>query len=149
MKKVLLLLFAIATTTIIAQTTTPVFKMDQITITSSNVKQMADFYSNVLGIQFSKVDAYGTSTYNGYMGDIKLFLCPSQLSPNTINQNRHQFDFVVGNISPIITNALKNGGKLKGDVVITQKLKSAVVLDPDGNSIVFKQILASEPIGKM
>jgi len=149
MKKFLLLVLVISSTSIIAQTSGPAFKMDQIAISSGNVKQMADFYSNVFGIQFSRSEAYGTTTYNGYIGDVKLYLYGTTANTNMVNQNRHQFDFVVTNISSAITNAMKNGGKIKGDVTITEKLKSAMIMDPDGNTIIFKQIMTSEPIGKL
>lgn len=147
MKKVLFIAFVIASTTIIAQT--PVFKMEQIAIASGNVKQMADFYSNVFGIQFNKSEAYGVTTYNGYMGDVKLYLYPSTGSPNMVNQNRHQFDFTVTNLSGTITNAVKFGGKIKGEVSFTDKQKSAMIMDPDGNTITFKQLLGGPAVGKL
>lgn len=150
MKKILFCLLIISATSSKAQTNAPILKIDQITIGSTNVTQMAEFYSNVLNITLNKKEEYGMTTYSGNMGDIKIFLYPNQLAPNSMNQNRHQFDFVVSNLSPIVTNALKNGGKIKGEVIITQKQKSAVILDPDGNSIIFRQNLANDTIiGKL
>lgn len=147
MKNVFFSLLIVLST--LAKAQPPILKIDQITIVSTNVKQMADFYSNVLGVQFSKTDGQGTVCYSGNMGDLKLIICTNPVTGYMTNQNRHQFDFVVGNISPIVTNSIKYGGKIKGDVMITAKQKSAIISDPDGNTIVFKQVLSSEPIGKL
>jgi predicted enzyme related to lactoylglutathione lyase len=117
------------------------FKISQITIAVTDMDAMVKFYENVFGIKLKSFDAYGSTLYSGKMGEIVLMLCPKEIAGVTAKQTRHQFDYIINDVDSVVKAAQDSAGSLMGDVEVSESSKAASVTDPDGNSMVFIQLL--------
>ncbi len=120
------------------------YKIEGLTISVTDMPSMLDFYSHVFEIEFSQREMQGYILYSGTWCGIQLLLCPKELSRIEATQNRHQFDLIVTNIEQVVARSLDKKGTILSDLAILKRQKTAAVYDPDGNSIVFKEILVFE-----
>ena len=117
------------------------YQLTGITIAVSKMEAMLAFYHAVFQIEFSSFAGYGSTLYQGLWEGRKLLFCPANIAKNTALQNRQQFEFLVGNLDQMLFLCTQNGGTPMGAIQIVGNEKSVGVKDPDGNSMVFKQIL--------
>lgn len=116
------------------------FKISQITIAVTDMDAMVKFYENVFGITLKPFDAYGSTLYSGKMGGFLLMLCPKEIAGVTAEQTRHQFDYAIDDVDAVVKAVKQWGGGLMRDTEVWEdKTKVASVMDPDGNTMVFKQ----------
>ena len=66
-------------------------------------------------------------------------LCPNSLAGVEAAQNRHQFSYAVTDLDAVLARATGAGGSLSGAPQQQAGQRSATVIDPDGNTIVFSQ----------
>ncbi len=111
-----------------------------LTLATTQMDAMRAFYAQVFQIQFEEVTMSGRSLYSGDWGGLKLLLCPADLAGIQADQNRHQFDIVVFDLSKTIEQALLHGGMQLGEITEDEKAWSVGMYDPDKNSLVFKQM---------
>lgn len=116
------------------------FQIDQITIAATHVNDMISFYNNVFDCNLSEATAHGQLLYSGRLGEIKLLICPNEIARVKAEQSRHQFEFLVRDIERISKDVKIFGGKIKEEIINTGKEKIASITDPDGNTMVVKQI---------
>lgn len=116
------------------------YKLEGMTMAITNMDAMLKFYSNVFNIDFQEKDMYGSRLYAGNWGGLKLLFCPAEIARNTAKQNRHQFDIIVPDLKLLIEMASKFEGKAMGDKHEDETSWSIGIYDPDGNSILFKQL---------
>ncbi len=119
----------------------PTYQLAGITIAVSKMEAMVAFYHSVFQIEFSSLAAYGDTLYRGIWEGRSLLFCPASIAKNTALQNRQQFEFLVKDLDQMLLLCEQNGGTPMGAIQIGENEKSVGVKDPDGNSMVFKQIL--------
>jgi len=117
------------------------FKLEQIAIAATDISKMVKFYKAVFKIEFAETKAYGTTLFAGKVGDIRILLAPNEIAGVKAEENRHQFDFIVQDIDELIKIAEESGGKLQGNIENNNKEKTVTILDPDNNTMNFKQKL--------
>ena len=118
----------------------PTYKIEGMTVAVNNMDAMVNFYSKVFNIEFSSNEMYGATLYSGEWGGMKVLFCPAEIAQIDVNRNRHQFDVIVGDLNQTLQIALSEEGKMLGEVQQNDEMKSGAVFDPDGNSIVFKEL---------
>lgn len=116
------------------------YQIEGMTIATTNMGQMLDFYSNTFNITFSEQRINEFKLYAGKWGGMKVLLCPAELAGNKATQNRHQFDVIVPDLEDIITITSKYGGTTMGGKIEDEHAWSIGIYDPDKNSILFKQL---------
>ena len=84
---------------------------------------------------------FGSELYFGQWNDIKLVFCPAEIAQNTATQNRHQLDIQVKELESLISSVEKYGGQVMGNIVSDQNSRSIGIYDPDGNSLLFKEMI--------
>ena len=110
------------------------------TMAITNMQKMLEFYSNVFGLVFEEKDLYNSKLYAARWGELDLLFCPAELAQNSAEQNRHQFDFHVADLSKVIEVAVQSGGSKMAEVVEDDTSLSVGIYDPDRNSILFKEL---------
>ena len=138
MKNILIVFLLIFTINADAQMTNQEFKISKITIAVTNINAMVTFYKTVFKCEFTENKVYGTTLFSGTLGDIKLLLCPNEIAGVKAEQNRQQFEFTVKDLDVLIHDAKTAGGTIKDEIHTSGKERSVTVVDPDGNTIVFK-----------
>jgi predicted enzyme related to lactoylglutathione lyase len=104
----------------------------QVTLAVDDTAAMVRFYNAVFAAGLEPVAAYGTTLYRGALAGLPLMLCPNTLAGVDARQSRHQHTYRVPDVAATVERALAVGGTLHEATE-----HSSVVLDPDGNSIVF------------
>lgn len=110
-------------------------KILKITIAVTNTTEMVNFYNTVFNSNLKEIATYGTKLYSGNFIGLELLLCPNEIAGVNAKQNRQQFDISVSDINSVLDKVIKNSGTIKE--VYNKTTKSASVIDPDGNTIVF------------
>lgn len=110
------------------------FKLRKITIAVTNIDKMVSFYNNIFNCNLKKVEAYGTSLYQGKLAGINLLLCPNEIANVKAQQNRQQFDIEVNDIETCLKKVADSFGQIMEPY--NNEIKSASIIDPDGNTIV-------------
>ncbi|MGF1504730.1 MAG: hypothetical protein GYB64_20595 [Chloroflexi bacterium] len=110
----------------------------QITLAANRVEAMQVFYNVVFGAKFSSFTAQGETLYRGTLAGVPLIIAPAQMLGVEARKNRFQFDFNVPDIEKWVSVALAFGGKFEGSegIVDEEDQRFAVLLDPDGNTLV-------------
>ncbi len=108
-------------------------RLTRITIAVSNMPEMIDFYNVVLDAQLST--STNSPLVRGTVAGFELVLCPNEIAQVVAEQNRKQLHFEVDDLEMIIKRMQDANGK-----IINQDRQEIDVSDPDGNTIVFKQI---------
>ena len=113
--------------------------IELMTLAATNIDDMVKFYNAVFDANLEGEDTpMGMKIYNGVLAGIPLQVCPNSLAQVDAKQNRQQFQFTVDDIEASVQAALANGGTELEPIRTAGDFKIASVLDPDGNSIVFK-----------
>lgn len=117
------------------------YKIEGLTIAISNMEQMLQFYQRVFDLKFERQDQFGTVLYSSNWDNLKLLFCPKEITGVSVNRNRQQFDIIVANLDTILQVVQQNGGSLMHEIQTTETQKAVGIMDPDGNSIVLKELL--------
>lgn len=115
------------------------FQLVHMTLATNNMPAMTNFYDAVFNAELQTQARFGTTLYEGRLGDLRLVLCPNEIAGVKAEQNRHQLRFGVKDIAATMRLALANGATLLNEVVEQDGVQLAAVRDPDGNSIEFMQ----------
>ncbi len=116
-------------------------KIEGLTIAVENMDAMVNFYNKVFEADLQCIKKYGVELYTGKWCGIEILLCPAQLAGINVNRNRQQFDIIVGDVKAMIENTVICGGKLLSEPQTIDNQLAASIYDPDGNSIVLKEML--------
>src|ERR1051326_8970267 len=109
----------------------------QITLAVTDLPAMVHFYSSVFGVDLQPVAAYGTTLYRGVLHTTTVMLCPNDLADVQANQSRHQLTYTVSDLGAVIERVIAAGGTVQEQTPTSDRPSTAVIRDPDGNSIVF------------
>jgi predicted enzyme related to lactoylglutathione lyase len=114
---------------------TPTITFAELTLTAVDVPAMVRFYDALFGAGLQPVAAFGTTLYRGMLHGVPLLICPNSIADVDAAQNRHQFTYETPDLDAVIEAALAAGGVIRErDGVV------ATVLDPDGNTVVFREV---------
>jgi predicted enzyme related to lactoylglutathione lyase len=119
--------------------TQAMLRLTQITLATNNTEAMVHFYSKLFALDLQATPAYGTTLYRGTLHAVPFVLCPNSLAGVEAHQSRQQFTYSAPDLSEVITRALGAGGTVHEEARANERLASVTILDPDGNSIVFRQ----------
>lgn len=111
----------------------------QITLATTNTPAMIQFYTTLFALDLQPVSAYGTTLYRGSLHNTEFVLCPNTLAGVNADQSRHQFTYIASDLGEIIKRAITTGGAIQEETPTTDRPASAIIRDPDGNSLVFLQ----------
>lgn len=111
----------------------------QLTLATNDTSAMVQFYSAVFGISLQPVPAHATTLYRGTLHTLAFVLCPNSLAGVEAQQSRHQFTYGVRDLDALLARAVAAGGLVHEQTPANGRLASVVILDPDGNSLVFVQ----------
>jgi predicted enzyme related to lactoylglutathione lyase len=117
------------------------YKIQGMTMSITNMETMLDFYMNMFNMTFVEKKMNGNYLYSTTWSGLDLLFIPAELTKIQANQNRHQIDVIVEDIEKVIDTALKFGGRIIGKLVEDENSKSVGVYDPDGNSILFVEMM--------
>jgi len=115
------------------------FDLVHITLATTNMPAMVKFYDTVFATNLQAMPMFGTTLYQGKIGNVSLLLCPNEIARADARQNRHQLRFVVADVGSTMRLALEAGATLLNDISDQDGEKIGSVRDPDGNSIEFSQ----------
>lgn len=115
-------------------------KITGFTLAIINMNKMLTFYIDVFEIQFTPTVISGFTVYHGDWNGIDIQFCPAELAKNTAKQNRHQLTIEVNNLKELANMIEEKGGKIIGEIIDGEKEISVGIYDPDGNSLVLKQL---------
>jgi len=118
---------------------TPPLTLAQITLAATNLEAMASFYNATFAADLRPIAAHGTTLYRGALHNVVFLLCPNSLAGVEAAQNRHQFTYAVTDLDAVLARATGAGGSLSGAPQQQAGQRSATVIDPDGNTVVFTQ----------
>lgn len=118
----------------------------QITLATIHTEAMVTFYEAVLGSGLTGFAAYGTTLYRGKLGGVDLLFCPNDIAGVVAEQSRHQFTIAVPDLSAALLAADGTEGSVEevrregsagvsAHGVETPTVTSAILRDPDGNTI--------------
>ncbi|WP_281986942.1 VOC family protein [Aquimarina aggregata] len=110
------------------------------TLAIINMNMMLTFYTDVFQIQFKPMGSSGFTVYHGDWNGIDIQFCPAELANNSAKQNRHQLTIEVDNLRELTNMIKEKGGKIIGEIVDGESEISVGIYDPDGNSLVLKQL---------
>jgi predicted enzyme related to lactoylglutathione lyase len=108
-------------------------KLARITIAVTRMPEMSDFYNAVFDANLSA--SAKSPLVRGTLAGFELVLCPNDIAQVVAEQNRKQLHFEVDDLNAILKRVQAANGK-----IINQDAHEIGVSDPDGNTIVFKQI---------
>ena len=115
-------------------------QIESITLATTDMMQMVEFYNTVLSSHLTSFQPYPDATfYSGMLANIPLVMCPNIVAGVNAHQNRHQFRFKVDDIHQTFIAALNAGGTQITAIEEQDSRLMCAVYDPDGNSIVFVQ----------
>jgi catechol 2,3-dioxygenase-like lactoylglutathione lyase family enzyme len=111
----------------------------------THMARMVRFYNTVFESELTPFtpapfDEKKTTFYRGTLAGINLLFCPNDIAGVEATTNRHQFNFVVGDVFLVMQMALQHGGSQIDGPQIVDGVITASVRDPDGNSIEFIQL---------
>ncbi len=116
-------------------------KVEGMTLAVFKMDPMLKFYSNIFGVEFEGKEMYGGKLYLGKIGSHKLLFCPAEIAQNKSEQNRHQLDIIVNNLDEKTREVTELGGLLMGDISEIDGIRQAGISDPDGNTLVLKELV--------
>ena len=112
-------------------------QITQMTLATTRTPEMVKFYDTLFGTALQATKAYGTTLYKGNLAGIPLLLCPNEIAGVQAEQSRHQFALRVENLSTLLQLVETAGGTI--ETPITDSMTSAVLRDPDGNTVEISQ----------
>lgn len=110
-------------------------RLNSIAVQVYHLQAMVDFYTEAFGIQFQQVDTGGLLSQFGTLNGMIIKFVPIREQADFENFPSHQLGFLVQDIEPVISLAVKYGGCQEGEVFRDGQRVHAAVRDPDGNSI--------------
>ena len=108
-------------------------QITQMTLATIHTPEMVKFYDTIFGTQLQATEAYGTTLYHGTLAGIPLVICPNEIAGVEAEQSRHQLALRVTDLSSLLPRVETAGGII--ETPITDTLTSAILRDPDGNTI--------------
>jgi predicted enzyme related to lactoylglutathione lyase len=117
----------------------------QITLAAIDTPAMVRFYDAVFAADLQPVAAYGTTLYRGTLSGVAFVICPNDLADVDARQSRHQYTYTVPNLADTVALALAEGGTIHQAARPDASPPTTILLDPDGNSIVFVEAQAADP----
>lgn len=108
-------------------------QLTQMTLATTRTPEMVKFYDTLFGTQLQANEVYGTTLYRGALAGIPLVICPNEIAGVEAEQSRHQLALRVADLSSLLQNVESAGGII--ETPITDSLTSAILRDPDGNTI--------------
>ena len=112
-------------------------QITQMTLATTNMPEMVKFYDTLFNTEFQATQAYGATLYRGTLAGIPLLLCPNEIAGVEAEQSRHQFAFRVADLSALLKLVKTTNGRI--ETPITDSMTSAILRDPDGNTIEITQ----------
>ena len=114
-----------------------------LTIAAVNMAKMVSFYNAVFSARLKPTVHIGDAQfYAGRLCGMKLTLCPNAIAGVIAQQNRQQFRFQVTDIEAVMAQGLANHGGEINPIEEYKGAKVASLVDPDGNTIEFVEILS-------
>ena len=108
----------------------------QLDLAVINMDAMVNFYENVLGINFDKIDMNGVILYSGKMGETALNLVPNEIVGVEAQKSRHQLEVLVTDLKDALARTVEFKGTIGEEY---PGGKQALVYDPDDNNLVLIQ----------
>lgn len=112
-------------------------RIDKLTIAVDDMMAMKNFYSGTFQIEFTAVELFGNTLYQGSKDSLTILLCPKTLAGVEADINTIQPRFVVKDVAATFRQAVESGGKSLTEVQAHDGEKIAAVRDPDNNSVEF------------
>ncbi len=112
----------------------------QLTFAVVNVKWMVKFYNLVLKANLEQVNPR-VEMYEGMLVNIPLLMCSNELANVNAEQARHQFHFGVAYLDQALENVIVGGGLVEKYPEPDEKIRSAIVRDPDGNTLELVELM--------
>lgn len=114
------------------------FSIERVTLAITDVDAMVRFYESVFQVSFDRVEAFGTTLYEGTAHGLPLRLCPNEIARVDARRSRHQLELVVAELEPVLTRVREAGGTVRDEGEVAGR-RAATVVDPDGNTWVFAE----------
>src|SRR5690606_17691832 len=111
----------------------PELRLVEVSFAADDVDAMVRFYDELFGAGLEPYEAFGTTFYRGTLDSVRFVLAPNALAGVDAAQNRHQFVYATSDLDALLARAERAGG-----VVRDRAANVAIVLDPDGNTVVLQ-----------
>jgi len=108
-------------------------QLTQMTLATTRTPEMVKFYDTLFGTALKATEVYGTTLYRGSLAGIPLVICPNEIAGVEAEQSRHQLTLRVADLSSLLQMVETAGGIIETPIIDT--LTSAILRDPDGNTI--------------
>ena len=108
-------------------------QLAQMTLATTRTPEMVKFYDTLFGTALQATEMYATTLYRGSLAGIPLILCPNEIAGVEAEQSRHQLTLRVADLSSLLHMVETAGGSIESPIKDT--LTSAILRDPDGNTI--------------
>jgi predicted enzyme related to lactoylglutathione lyase len=115
----------------------PSLQLTQMTLATTHMPEMVRFYNTLFGSELQPTEISGTTLYRGTLAGIPLLLCPNEIAGVEAEQSRHQLAIRVAELTTLLELVETAGGSL--ETPITDSMTSAILRDPDGNTIEITQ----------
>lgn len=110
-------------------------RLTHMTIASLQVHRLARFYRATLGAELEEIEVYESALYRGTLAGLTVVICPAEMAGVEANRSRHQLRFEVEDVAKTVERAVASGGQIHTDLTQTGDRVTAVVTDPDNNTI--------------
>jgi len=114
---------------------TPEFRLSRVAMAVENIEPTVRFYEKVFNITFDSFEAMGQTLYTGKFLGLDFILVPNVMAGVEAKQSRHQFDVVVADMDAVLERVIEGGGTIREEER-QEGIRSATVVDPDGNTMV-------------
>jgi len=108
-------------------------QLTQMTLATTRTSEMVKFYDTLFGTALQATEVYGTTLYRGTLAGIPLIICPNEIAGVEAEQSRHQLTLRVADLSSLLQMVEAVSGIIESTA--TDSLISAILRDPDGNTI--------------
>ena len=108
-------------------------QLTQMTLATTRTPEMVKFYDSLFGTTLQATEVHGTTLYRGTLAGIPLVICPNEIAGVEAEQSRHQLTLRVADLSSLLQMVEAAGGIIESTT--TDSLTSAILRDPDGNTI--------------
>lgn len=110
-------------------------RLTHMTIASPDTRRLARFYRATLGAELKDLEINGSALYRGTLAGLTVVICPTEMAGVEANRSRHQLRFEVADVPATVEQAVVTGGQIHTEVTQTGDRVTAVVTDPDNNTI--------------
>jgi len=113
----------------------------QITLASTRVEAVTDFYNAVFGAGLEPdVEAYADDVtfYRGTLAGVPLLVVPNEVAGVAAEQSRHQLHLAVADLDGTLAAVQEMGGMVESELTTEEEgaPRTVAVRDPDGNTLV-------------